>query len=297
MSNSKESLEIPTSLSVESSPTQNVESLTSPFVKSKSTTQVQSPSSSLSTALNSALVKSRSMQCPSLGKRYEITKELKNELEKYAAARSNLLEQHLSDSNWTHQQTDKKEGITLSYKKHKSESVYLRRGTCKVDVSAKEFADYVKGIDTMQEWDSTLCHSHYIERLENNMDIFYLVYDFGVPLVSCRDFVLLEIRKEIEKGGYQICTVSISDELVDELACRKSREKRCVRGEILLSGWIVKPLTDNSCEATFIIQVDCKGSLPKSVINSTSMISVFKNIKRFVSKKQDLLKTSENMDS
>lgn len=290
MSKLKESLEIPRNFSDNSGSIPNVKSSTSPLIKSSSTRQAQSPSS-FSTALNSALMKTNSMQSLPLGKKYEITSELKNELESYAAARSKLLEQHLSDSNWSHQQTDKKEGITLSYKKHEDNNVYLRKGTFEVDVSAKEFVDYVKGIDTMHAWDPTLCHSHYIERLDDNMDIFYLVYDFGVPFVSCRDFVLLEVRKEMEEGGYEICTISISNELVDELACKKSLEKKCVRGEILLSGWIIKPLSFNRCEATFVIQVDCKGSLPKSIINSTSMVSVFKNIKRNIRKKQDLLKT------
>jgi len=199
------------------------------------------------------------------------------------------LEQIMRDETvkWLLQEQDLSNGIYLSREANPSDSIHLRKGTVKLNVHPKDFSVHMKGIDTVKEWDPEKIYTHFIHRFDENSYIYYVNYDFGIPLVAPRDFVLLEVRDILPDGTLCSCSVSVSDEFADELAHKKHLETGSVRGKVLVSGWVVKPLSGGdtpSCEASFLVQIDCKGLIPKFVVNRLSMMKILQNVKAKVTK-------------
>ena len=43
-----------------------------------------------------------------------------------------------------------------------------------------------------------------------------------------------------------------------------------VRAKVIAGGYVYKPISDNQCEATYLIQMDPGGSIPAMVVNANT---------------------------
>jgi hypothetical protein len=46
-------------------------------------------------------------------------------------------------------------------------------------------------------------------------------------------------------------------------------KKEIIRGELVLGGWLLKKVDENTTEMTHILELNFKGSIPQFVINNT----------------------------
>lgn len=134
----------------------------------------------------------------------------------------------------------------------------------------------------------SLIIDHYCHQIDENTDIFYAQYNPGIIFVSNRDFVVLESRERLNTGTYIISNVSY-DDYADSKATKASYDGSCVRGTVLCSGWLIKPLDDHKCLVDFTCQVDPGGWLPTFSFHEPKIIHkvrdlYLKNIQKLTSK-------------
>lgn len=59
-----------------------------------------------------------------------------------------------------------------------------------------------------------------------------------------------------------IANQSVDNSLEDEKAKKSVYDNGCVRANMILSGWLIKPITKTSCLIDFSIQLDPGGWIP-----------------------------------
>jgi hypothetical protein len=131
-------------------------------------------------------------------------------------------------------------------------------------VSAKAVFDFLKVFDlqTQQKYDQDLLESQIIKEIvPGQISIVYAGYraPFGV---TNREFTV--VRKLIEDDNGKNVILSFSINYTD-FPIKDGR----VRAALLVSGWILEPLPEdsNKCMCTRIVYLDPKGSIPIFVVN------------------------------
>eukprot|EP00761_Pharyngomonas_kirbyi_P006180 gb/GECH01006186.1/.p1 GENE.gb/GECH01006186.1/~~gb/GECH01006186.1/.p1 ORF type:complete len:208 (+),score=33.01 gb/GECH01006186.1/:1-624(+) len=162
------------------------------------------------------------------------------------------------DSVWTFIQ--EKEGVTLERNNEETGNVSMFRlvGQMKAD----------KGhIATQVLWDkenakklsSTLTDVEVVEKLSNEMEIQYHSHGNMPWGVTKRDFVFVRSRRQLDNGNYVIASMSVTHQ-------DRPPRKDHVRGDFF-SGYLVQDNGDGTCQVSYIIRMDLKGSIPSFVMN------------------------------
>jgi len=136
------------------------------------------------------------------------------------------------------------------------------RGKGRISASPREISQVIRGIELTGSWDSFFKGGRVVECFDNNHQILHSRYSLDAPLVRDREFVFLETFKEYEDGSIVVCCFSVERDDVPPLPT-------CVRGEMILSGWIITPLRTDCevCDVTYVVHVDPKGWIPSVVVN------------------------------
>jgi len=107
--------------------------------------------------------------------------------------------------------------------------------------------------------------------------IRYQSYKCPFP-ISNRDFLFLRTRREVGGVFYQIDKSYVFDEV--------PKKSGFVRGEVVVGAYIYEPIDENSCNVTYITQVDPCGNLPKFFVNM--------NVSKVPNRIVDFRKIAEN---
>ncbi|CAG9312304.1 unnamed protein product [Blepharisma stoltei] len=108
------------------------------------------------------------------------------------------------------------------------------------------------------EWNSKLKETRLLHEFDSRIRIYYNSFKSPWP-VKNRDFVFA--TRAISLGDDALITkISINTALCPEQA-------GFIRGEIKGSGILIHPVDKNSCVLTFVVSIDPKGSIPRSLVN------------------------------
>jgi len=144
--------------------------------------------------------------------------------------------------------------------------------------SAKGLYDFMLAADlkTRRKWDNSLVNCKVIREISPNNHLMHFIYSAPFPVQS-RDFCVHRFLKEgnlpsSDKKSYSIWGISIED---DDLL----PQSQYIRGDILISGYLIEEVTSNTCKITSVNKIDPKGWIPKFVINLTKLRPLQKLIK------------------
>lgn len=140
------------------------------------------------------------------------------------------------------------------------------------DVSAATCYDVLHDPQFRPEWDTTMLEGREVYMLNPNNDISYYAVKCPSPLKN-RDFIMQRTWLETPTE-YVIFNHSIYHK---EYPPRKG----LIRGESILTGYLIRPKTKTSCELTYVTQMDPKGTVPMWAVNKVAEYlapSILKNL-------------------
>ena len=120
-----------------------------------------------------------------------------------------------------------------------------------VNTTPDKFAELIFKIDRRGEFDDMFKKGEIIEKIDDNLNIVYSLFDSGSMVVSNRDFVTF-VGKVHEGDNVYIASKSIPHEKYPE-------KSNPVRGDVIASGWILKKIGENKTSIIFINGSDPKG--------------------------------------
>lgn len=124
--------------------------------------------------------------------------------------------------------------------------------------AAAVLALYLDG-DRAKELDPSLIAAKDVDKFDAHNAIVYEAYK-GLAIVSGRDFCTFTTQRCLEDGTLISAAKSVEHE-------KCPGEKKMVRAEIALHGFIIKPTGDTSCTVDYLTMVDLKGKIPAWVKN------------------------------
>ncbi|XP_078062086.1 START domain-containing protein 10-like [Mustelus asterias] len=176
-----------------------------------------------------------------------------------------------SESGWTMKYN--KPGITVwiqMMEEDKSSHKIKCRMVCK-DVSSEILYDVLHDAEYRRKWDENMVETFDIGKLTVNADVGYYAWRCPKPLKN-RDVVTL--RSWLPMGNdYIIMNYSVKHS-------KHPPKKERVRAVSIQTGYLVETNSANSCNLTYLAQVDPKGSLPKWVVNQSWQLLAPKAMKK-----------------
>lgn len=152
------------------------------------------------------------------------------------------------------------------------------RGKGVISAPAREVYAYLKQIDKRKEWDSMFDGANIVKELEKDQAGLLHFKTVGQGwTVWPRDFCMLVASSEDEDGSFRIAAKSVASSLIPPTS-------GFVRANCIISGMLIRPLDDNSCELIYLFEIDVGGWLPVSVVTMVnekqplSIISIRRNV-------------------
>uniref|UniRef100_A0A8C5CT84 START domain-containing protein 10 n=1 Tax=Gadus morhua TaxID=8049 RepID=A0A8C5CT84_GADMO len=139
------------------------------------------------------------------------------------------------------------------------------------DVSAETMYDVLHDTEYRRKWDSSVIETFDIGRLTVNTDVGYYSWKCPKPLRN-RDVVTLRSWLPIGKD-YIIMNYSVKHS-------KYPPKKDMVRAISVQTGYMIQHQGPNHCVLTYLAQVDPRGSLPKWVVNKSSLFLAPKAMKK-----------------
>ncbi|KAJ3590306.1 hypothetical protein NHX12_008259 [Muraenolepis orangiensis] len=164
----------------------------------------------------------------------------------------------LCDEGWN--MTYNKSGVTV-WIQSLDEEKSLHKIKCRMvsnDVSAETMYDVLHDTEYRRKWDASVIETFDIGRLTVNTDVGYYSWRCPKPLRN-RDVVTLRSWLPIGKD-YIIMNYS-----------KFPPKKDMVRAVSIQTGYMIQHQGPNHCVLTYLAQVDPRGSLPKWVVNKSSL--------------------------
>ncbi|EFJ18311.1 hypothetical protein SELMODRAFT_444543 [Selaginella moellendorffii] len=167
-----------------------------------------------------------------------------------------------------------KRGIAISCRRDGNKTIVMR-GQSVLNISPSKFQAVTNAIDTAKQWDKSFIEGQCLHRLEDNLNIFRLVFgrNSRSPLFRNREFIVHERREIMDDGTVVVAVTSLPQEMAAGILPPRGQ---LVRGLLLYSGWVVERIQQsNACMVTYIVQVDPAGWLPKCIANMLVVKLVF----------------------
>lgn len=186
-----------------------------------------------------------------------------------------------------------KDGIDISMKRTGEAALAAVRGRRLLKVSSARFKTVVNSVNTAKQWDSNFVEAQHIMSLNDNVNIYRLVFSGTCgPILKNREFVVYERRETMKDGTTVVAVSSLPKAIAWGLVPEDSKR---IRGSMMQTGWVIQNLEDpNACLVTFIVQLNPAGWLSKWVVNKRSpkLVMVINDILRLLGEekaKQQLL--------
>eukprot|EP01090_Pellita_catalonica_P012713 TRINITY_DN2838_c0_g1_i1.p2 TRINITY_DN2838_c0_g1~~TRINITY_DN2838_c0_g1_i1.p2 ORF type:complete len:254 (+),score=59.47 TRINITY_DN2838_c0_g1_i1:911-1672(+) len=160
------------------------------------------------------------------------------------------------------EQISDKNGLKISKKEIKGDSIAAFKGTATIKYDSKEIRPLFLDVDEYKKWDSMLIDGTVIEKKSSDGGYFELIHQKyqSPPMISNRDICCLGVLKDLE-GMWVAAYRSVESPKVPEI-------KDFVRADVHISGFVFKTEGD-ATEVTYIAQMDPKGWIPTWAVNAT----------------------------
>jgi len=184
-------------------------------------------------------------------------------------------------NNW--KSSEEKDGVKIHSKLHEPSGLYYIRAETTIKAPAQKVSELIQDATKTCEWDKTLEVAKIVEQVDK-YTFTYTLSKKPALVVDKRDCVVLSGLYE-ENG--QIIFAGASHE--HESYPPKDSPVRC---QIILWGYILTPdeKDPNVCNIVYVVLIDPKGWLPKTVTNSVSQDQAMnvREIRNFIEgKKQE----------
>ena len=144
------------------------------------------------------------------------------------------------------------------YKRTLENGINMTKGVGLINKSAEEIRSLLWTYNRKKEWDDSLEEIYVISQFSEDFRLIYQRFSAPWP-VSGRDFVFATKYYSTEQG------ILIIGQSIDANIPIKDG---IVRGEVICSAYLLKPLSNTSTEVTYMVAIDPKGSIPTFIVNS-----------------------------
>ena len=166
-----------------------------------------------------------------------------------------------SEKTWR-QVVDKPE-TKVFQKKAENTPICMIKAFCKIKYSARTVYTAIWETDIRTKWDTLF---HEFRLIDKQPDFEVLYYMIKTPFgITRRDWLQrrVEIHDFPEPGTIILHFISIDHP-------KMPPNKGIIRAETVISGYIIRPSSEDTCTVTIISQNDIKGLIPKALVNSVS---------------------------
>eukprot|EP01089_Gocevia_fonbrunei_P016354 TRINITY_DN5031_c0_g1_i1.p1 TRINITY_DN5031_c0_g1~~TRINITY_DN5031_c0_g1_i1.p1 ORF type:complete len:232 (-),score=57.95 TRINITY_DN5031_c0_g1_i1:55-705(-) len=193
----------------------------------------------------------------------ETAKTLTEEQAKELGAKAiSELERLVSSDGW--ELTIEKLGVKVSQKVEGENPVSIIKGVGNIKTTPDTLYPLLSDPAKRGSWDTFFEGGELVKSFVVDELALAHMWTKSQMTVWSRDFAMLVTKKKLEDGGYIIAAVSIEDDSIPK------NDNLYVRGTIFISGYLVKPISSDEVEITYIFQVDAAGWLPTSIANSVN---------------------------
>jgi hypothetical protein len=146
------------------------------------------------------------------------------------------------------------------------DSLTAAKGVGRVAFNPRAVWDLIMDVERKHTFDRQLLEGKRLATLDAQTNIDYLSYKSPAFFVAGRDFLSI-VHWRVQPNG-DIIVVAQS---VEDLELCPLKEPKIVRGHIHIGGWRIVPDADyKSCEVTFVVKTDLKGSIPARVAGAAA---------------------------
>ncbi|CAG9332240.1 unnamed protein product [Blepharisma stoltei] len=163
-----------------------------------------------------------------------------------------------SDKIWRH--VVDKPGTQCYQKKVSDSPICMIKAFCEVDYPAETVYKAIWDTTVRTEWDKLF---HEFKIIDKTADYEVLYYMIKTPMgITRRDWLQrrIELRNYPEPNTIMLHFISMEHPMMPP-------RKGVIRAETLISGYIIRPMTQRSCKVTIITQNDVKGLIPTYLVN------------------------------
>lgn len=178
---------------------------------------------------------------------------------RYARGKADELLEFRDNPEW--EESESKNGITISFLVD-GPGLKMVRGEGDMDFSCEEVIQFLRIPGIAPKYNDAVEESKVVERIGMNTVFTYQKMK-GKFVVASRDFSVLSQVSITEKGEHILCASSREHPEIEDV-------KGCVRGTVIISGWILTPNEDDSskCHAVYMGKSDPKGNIPQGMVNT-----------------------------
>jgi len=163
-----------------------------------------------------------------------------------------------TEEGWAH--STEKDGVNIYRRYVEGSDIAMMKGIARLPASADKVLALTDNLSGRKEWDELLIDAEVLQVFDEHHRIAHLKFKSPSFGVSNRDFILAYSTKKNDDGTILVSAVSTEHPHGVEV-------KGFVRGEILSSGYYIKPISDNESECVYIVQLNPKGWVPTMVVN------------------------------
>ncbi|CAG9321279.1 unnamed protein product [Blepharisma stoltei] len=163
-----------------------------------------------------------------------------------------------SEKVWRH--VVNKPGTHCYQKKVSDSPICMIKAFCEVDYSAETVYRAIWDTSIRTQWDKLF---HEFKVIDKTPDYEVLYYMIKAPFgLTRRDWLQrrIEIRNYPEPNTIMLHFISMEHPMMPP-------RKGVIRAETLISGYVIRPVTQRSCKVTIITQNDVKGLIPTFLVN------------------------------
>jgi START domain/Integral peroxisomal membrane peroxin len=205
----------------------------------------------------------------------------------YALVRAARAAQETEADGWKSYGT--KEDVEIWTKKDGDSDINWCKGRGLINAPAILPLEVYSNLRFMNKWDVTFDHGEEVARYTLDIDALaeicppfadipvklddnaplpetglnYVAYKAPWP-VKPRDILILGVALPLKDGTVLVCSTSVEHEDAPELS-------KYVRGEIVFSGLQFRAPTPKTCEITYVVGFDPRGSIPTFLVNAASV--------------------------
>lgn len=203
---------------------------------------------------------------------FEIAEEIMKELQLKTSS-------SLEEFELIHEDNSRPENLKIylkSYLNEEKDRINIYRSEWKIPCSPDIFLKFMNDTPFQITLDSNIMEFMSFDNISTNIFLMYLLYK-KLYFVDSRDFVYLKHYKLIEEGkkNWAYISKSISSDKYPEI-------KGKIRGDILLSGSIIKQLSEKESMVFFYSEINLKINLPVILIKSKTISEMKKYVENFL---------------
>lgn len=161
-----------------------------------------------------------------------------------------------------------------------SEVLFLIRGVCEVPLDHETIRDFIWATENKKKYDPAIAEVRVLETLSEDSRICYT--KIKTPLVlSDRESVIVEgITQDEDENFYYV------EKSIDYPSLPSA--EGTIRVNLIIKGFVIKPIGPRSASLSYIFNLDPRGSLPEAVVNF-----IQKSQAKIAGTVRDLLKAGE----